>query len=104
MTDYRFHCREYGIPDYCRDPLCDYLTKGKPPGRFLTAVLENDFVTAASCADDINAAALTAYARFLVNVAPPYVWGSKENVRRWIERADAGHYHVLPGRGRLDDV
>ena len=89
MTDYRFHCREYGIPDYCRDPLCDYLTKGKPPGRFLTAVLENDFVTAASCADDINAAALTAYARFLVNVAPPYLWGSKENVRRWIERAEA---------------
>jgi len=61
-----------------------YIEEGLPPGEFLKAILENDFVGATVKADADNFANLPAYANFLYFEVPSAAWGSKEQVERWI--------------------
>ncbi len=83
------------IPAHMHDALRDWIVYGHMPGRFLTAVLENDLMEAAGRADLINRAALADYATFLYNYAPQACHGSPEKVKSWErsceeERADHG--------------
>ena len=74
------------LPKHMREGAQLYVEHGKLSGSFLTAILENDFVGAASNADDINLMFLHEWALWLYNDAPVFAWGSKEKVAAWIER------------------
>ena len=73
------------IPSHMIEGLRNYLERGIPPGNFLTAVLENDFVNAVGHADHINLNSLFAWALVLYNELPENAWGSPANVKAWME-------------------
>lgn len=77
--------RYSGVPEHTIDGLVDYIVDGIPPGRFLTAVLENNLMEAFGRADSMNTAALAQIAGFLYNFAPSGCHGSPANVRAWIK-------------------
>jgi hypothetical protein len=82
---FRAKAHERGIPDYMVDGLVLYLTRGVPPGGFLTAVLNNDFLGAIGKADARNRESLYAYAVFLVCDAPIGSHGRSGIVSEWIK-------------------
>ena len=72
------------LPEHMRESARAYIEDGKPPGDFLRAVLENNFVEALGHADEENRAAIFAWAEWLYNEAPMPAWGSPEKVTAWI--------------------
>ena len=76
------------IPHNTRKALERYVTHGVLPGRFLQAVLRNEFVEAINYADPDNRTALVDIANHVVNVLPGNCWGSRETVSSWV------HAHV----------
>ncbi len=72
------------IPEHMRGGARRYVEQGILPGSFLTMILENDFVHAASRADDTNKLRLLDYAAWLMMDLPMAAWGSGETVRDWI--------------------
>ncbi len=77
---------EYGIPPHMHDGLIAYFNDHMPVGNFLTYILQNDFVSAAGHADDMNKHCLYAYCKWLFKCAPARIhlcWGSKDAVNRW---------------------
>jgi len=79
------------LPAHCIGGLEDYFYRRVRPGGFLYAVLCNNLMEAASCADHINLHLLHIYAAFLYNEAPIGSYGSKENVEKWLaEKVDSG--------------
>lgn len=81
---YIIRARECGIPPHMIPGLLEYLIDGVPPGSFLRAILENNFVHAAIRAEHINQHALFNYAHFLYAHAPVSAWGSPTIVRDWM--------------------
>lgn len=73
------------IPEHMRPGLERYLEYGVIPGRFLTAILENNLVDAVAHADRVNKTSFREWASFLYNEMPAGSWGSKEKVRKWSE-------------------
>ena len=73
------------IPPHMIEGLRNYLERGIPPGSFLTAVLENDFVDAVGQADQTNLQYLWAWAAVLYNELPERSWGSPAKVKAWME-------------------
>ena len=73
------------VPDYMQLALLRYLMNGSKPGKFLTAVLTNDFMKAVSNADATNVNNLKSYMYFLYNYAPVLSYGSEERVKEWME-------------------
>lgn len=71
------------IPEYMQGGVERYMLDGIMPGSFLRAVLNNDFMGAASNADYNNQQILFKWAMFLYNHAPAGSFGSPENVRNW---------------------
>lgn len=71
-----------------------YVEHGIPPGSFLTAVLEHDFLGAFKRADDENANRMRDWASWLYNECPNSAHGSPEKVAAWIARGGA-HGHTL---------
>lgn len=80
-------------PDACPADIREELDRwgrGQQPwesGSFLTAVLQNDLVTALGKADPTNLRALPAIVSYCYNYLPPDSWGSKENHDRWLTAA-----------------
>lgn len=74
------------IPEHCREGVMSYIMDGIEPGGFLRAVFENDLIGAFGKADNINAARLEDYARFIFNYAPQGCHGSPLKVRAWCEK------------------
>jgi len=72
-----------GIPSHMRGGIARYVLKGIPPGQFLTALLENDFMEAAGRADMQNLANLDKWATFLYNFVPTACRGDDQAVRDW---------------------
>lgn len=62
------------LPEHMREPARDWIEKGWEPGSFLTLILKNDFVHAASKADHLNQEKLFDWARWLWNL-PQVMWG-----------------------------
>ena len=75
------------LPKHMQEGAKLYVEHGKLSGSFLTAILENDFVSAACNADHINLMFLHNWASWLLNDAPMTCWGSREAVTAW---CDAG--------------
>ncbi len=73
------------IPEHMRAGMERYMEQGVNPGSFLTAVLSNDLVVAALCADSINRPRLHDYCMWLYNYAPSGSFGSPEAVNNWIK-------------------
>lgn len=71
------------LPPHMINGLTNYINYGWRPGSFLTAVLCNDFCTAAIKADATNANAFRDWALVLHNALPITSWGDKETVERW---------------------
>lgn len=61
-----------------------YIEQGILPGRFLSAIIRNDFMEACRCADYVNQSRLCDYAKFLYNHAPENCFGSPAKVNEWI--------------------
>lgn len=81
MKSYIF--QEWHIPSRMMTGIYEYIDKGYPPGSFLTAIFENNFVIACSLADEENLRNIPAYAAFLYNEAPTRCWGSVKQVQNW---------------------
>lgn len=77
------------VPEHCQEGLVRYVLLGVPPGRFLRAVLSNEFEQAERLADIINQGALPAYRQFLEHGCPPECWGSPDKVRTWVEQHES---------------
>ena len=77
--------RNWYIPERMMGGLERYIDKGIPPGDFLQAIIENNFVEACSRADDENLMNLQAYAAYLYNKIPRSAWGSEKTMKCWME-------------------
>ncbi len=77
------------IPAHMHGGISRWVEQGTPPGHFLTAVLKNDLRAAVEHGDEANAAALSAWVRFLFNYCPAGCWGSPERVEHWASEVHA---------------
>lgn len=84
------------LPEHMQGAFKRYIENGIPPGGFAEAILANDLVGAARCADHINCHLLFEYARWLSEECPRAAWGSYEAVEEWID-----HHTVLDHRQRI---
>ena len=65
------------------DGMRRYIEDRTQPGRFLTALLCNDLIGAASAADEGNRDYLFEWAAWLYNNAPPACFGSEAKLVAW---------------------
>lgn len=72
-----------GIPPHLHEGLVRYFADGILPGSFLQAVLCNDLAEAVRRADPFAFTTLGHLVTFLIDVAPPTSWGSRDVVRAW---------------------
>ncbi|MBD3404351.1 hypothetical protein GF420_15785 [candidate division GN15 bacterium] len=63
--------------------LDDFAKKGRNPGGFLTACLENNLSRAVGRADGENLEKIPAIALYIFNQLPDPCWGSPEKVANW---------------------
>ncbi len=68
------------LPESNAESLAIYLHHGVIPGSFMRALIENNLVHAAMCADHRNKHYLFEWASFLYNHMPSDAWGSAEKV------------------------
>lgn len=71
------------IPASIMRALIDHVEHGSRTGDYLTAVLENNLVSATARADEHSYAALRDTVSWLTNHAPPDCWGNPEKVQQW---------------------
>ena len=72
------------VPDYMIGSFIAYVTEGRPPGHFLTAVLANDLMEAVARGDAENGNRLRGWVMLLHNFSPSGCYGSPEKVKEWI--------------------
>ena len=75
-----------GIPHYMHDGIIEYYSLGRPPGSFLSAVINNDLREACAHADDTNIDRLKHYIMWFYNHAPSGTWGYKYAVRDYANK------------------
>ena len=69
-----------GIPEYMRGGIVRYYENGRPPGNFLSAIINNDLAGAVGGADETNGKLLKNYVMWFYNHAPSGTWGYKDAV------------------------
>lgn len=72
------------LPEHMQEAARAYIERGRAPGHFLLAVLENKLVESIGRADTKNAEKIHEWAAWLVNDIPAGAWGNHENVEDWI--------------------
>lgn len=102
------------LPTHMQHGAKDYIERGLPPGSFMRAVLENNFLEAFGRADQINTAFMRNWADWLYNHCPSTAKGTKERVDAWIKSGgilgqlekDSGpvvvEYSIFPGEEELE--
>lgn len=83
---FTFHGK--AVPSHTMAALNRYLVHGLPPGHFLTACLENNFIEAVCRADAENIEALAAIAAYIYHEIPSAAWGSPDRVRTWLAKKE----------------
>jgi hypothetical protein len=73
------------LPEHRRAEMQLYLEQGVRPGRFLTAVLCNDYMDLCAQADRAERDFLSVYSFWLYSYAPQDSYGSKEKFNSWLE-------------------
>ncbi len=76
------------LPSHMRGGMQRYIENRIEPGSFLGAILANDLVGSHGKADYINKEAIPAYVEFLTMEVPIICWGSRDKVRKWLERKE----------------
>lgn len=84
----RAACVKYWIPEHMHDAVEQYVVHRRECGSFFMALMENNFLEAASRADHINLAHFPEWARLIYNEFPNRCHGSRENVKAWLGKAD----------------
>lgn len=79
----------YDMADLSQQALYNYFVYGYRPGGFITAVLANDLIAAATKADNWNKELLHSYANWVFRHAPTGSYGSYDIVNGWLSR---NHY------------
>ncbi len=74
------------IPPSTLEDLQAYVSRGRPCGNFLKAVLSNNLFDAIAHGDDRNRAALEAIVRFIYNDTPAGCWGSEGTYQAWVQK------------------
>lgn len=74
------------LPSHMQEGAIGYVLLGWHPGSFLSAVLRNDLIDAATNADEQNKYALYAWAVFVYNAVPMPARGSQEAITKWVEQ------------------
>jgi hypothetical protein len=74
------------IPERMHNGIQRYIEHGIPPGKFLTAIIQNDLAGACYAADDENLHLLPEYVKFFYNEVPGIAWGSQERMIGWIAK------------------
>lgn len=74
------------LPAHMQEGARLYVERGLWPGDFLRAVLSDSLTGAFGRADEINAARIQDWARWLYNDCPHAAWGSEKAVQKWVER------------------
>lgn len=87
---------EIGVPVHLTEGLIRYIDQGVPTGSFLEAVLSNDLMDAMARADVANRYRVFEIAAFLHSYAPRGCYGSRDNVREWIEHRGLAGLHPRP--------
>ncbi len=85
-VDARIRDIQPSIPEHMIEGLVRHVVHGCPSGSFLTAILSNDFMEAASRVDVNNMASFQAWAHTLYNAVPSGCYGSPETVAAWIKQ------------------
>lgn len=80
-----YNFQEFYIPERMMGGIHRYINGRVKPGRFLTAVLQNNLTEACTKADNENMRNLPAYVAYLYNEAPEICWGSVEKVTEWLK-------------------
>lgn len=80
---YKF--QSFYISDRMMPGIKRYIEDGIQPGRFLTAIIQNNFSEVCGQADDENIQNLPAYAAYFYNEAPSDCWGTKEKMTAWMD-------------------
>lgn len=89
----------YLVPPHLWQGITNHIIYGGDTGNFLTAMFRNDFLNAATGADEVTSARFYDLALFLFNYAPSPCFGSHEAVGRW--RAAGG---IRGGAHLLEDA
>ena len=88
----------------CQEAIFNYLVYGWEPGGFLTAVMANDLLRAATVADVENVKRLAHVARFVVYALPQACYGSYNQVKTWCRLTDEEREAVLVTADLLPDT
>ena len=81
-----YQFRDFFIPLRMMGAIERYVTKGIPPGDFLTAVICNDLAESVARADEENIANLPAYVAYFYNEVTGSCWGSREKMVAWVNK------------------
>ena len=88
MNDYKEnddYAAQYNIPETTLEAARLYITRGIAPGHFLTAVIENNLLSAVMYADNANLEALSRIVSFFYDQAPHNCWRSRDNMNQWMQ-------------------
>ena len=85
-----YHFRSWYISESMMDGIKRYIDNRIKPGKFLTAVIQNNFSEAVGQADHININNLPAFACYFYNEAPSPCWGSPEKMAAWLKGGKHG--------------
>ena len=88
----------------CQEAIFNYLVYGWEPGGFLTAVMANDLLRAATVADVENVKRLAHVARFVVYALPHGCYGNYDQVKSWCRLTDEEREAVLVTADLLPDT
>lgn len=86
MNNDYFTFNHANVPGHTQDALVNYFVHGYEPGGFLSAVLRNDLVGAATKADSTNRECLAHIAIWIMNHAPYGSWGDQESINGWLRK------------------
>lgn len=86
MNNSYFNFSYANVPGHTQEALFNYFVHGYEPGGFLSAVLRNDLVGAASKADSTNKECLANIAIWIMNNAPYGSWGDQDLIDRWLKK------------------
>lgn len=78
----------WNVPSHTAESIENYLIRGLQPGGFVTSVLANDLLGAATSCDYINKERIVDIVKWVAAFAPVGSWGSYDNVGGWIEDKD----------------
>lgn len=68
---------------------------GLGPGSFVSAVLENNFIRAATCADDFSEQCLKNLALWIIHTMPVGSYGSAKAMQSWMDKTDQERLEIM---------